>query len=864
MLEKNQIKSITEINHTYPEELERLKVYQRATNYLAAAQIYLQSNPLLQKPLTAQDIKPRLLGHWGTCPGINLIYAHLNRLITQYDANLFLITGPGHGAPAILANLYLEGSLQEHYPHLTHDLKGIEQFIHDFSWPDGFPSHLYAGLPGTIHEGGELGYALATSFGAVMDNPDLIVACIIGDGEAETGATATAWHSTKFLDPAESGAVLPIVHINGYKISSPTIYGTMSDQELIDLFHGYGYEPCIVSEENQDQQFPLDTRSMAPLQRVDLLDRDACGALAPDKERNERDASVMEPESGRQRELLNQDLNAPLFAAFDWAYHSIRSIQHAARSGTPIAQPRWPVILLRSLKGMGGIKEINGVRMEGSCRSHQVPAKDAKENPKSLHLLEEWLRSYHPEELFNSEGHPNKQLLKTSPKGKRRIGSNPHTIGGKICQPLVQENIQKYEIQLEKHEGKILRGQTKASNIGAIVPLLEDDIHHNPHQFRIFSPDELESNKLNVFKVTHRDYQWPVHLWDTDIDHHNGRVLEILSENTCQGWMQGYALTGRYALFPSYEAFLGIIATMVDQYAKFIKMSKEYPWRLPVPSLNYIATSTLWRQEHNGFSHQNPGFLNTLLNKKGEMVRIYLPPDANCLISTINHCLKSKNYINLVISNKSEMPQWLTMDEAIHHCRAGVSIWKWASTDDGIEPDVVMVGFSDILMTEVLAAAQLLREEIPSLRLRVINVTDLLVLESGSLHPHGLNQEMFNALFTSTCPVIFNFHGYSSALKQLLFHRGDTNRFTINGYREEGTTTTPFDMLVRNRASRYQLVNQAIQLASITNQAVAACAMEKISMFEYILNDHHRYIVAQGDDPDVIKNWKWEMNHTKT
>jgi xylulose-5-phosphate/fructose-6-phosphate phosphoketolase len=801
LLEKHQMRSIEEVNAEHREELDLLKIYQRATNYLAAAQIYLHNNVLLHEPLKAEDIKPRLLGHWGTCPGINLIYAHLNRLIIQYDIDMFLITGPGHGAPAILANLYLESSLHTYYPHLTQDLSGLQQFVRNFSWPDGFPSHLYAGLPGTIHEGGELGYALATAFGAVMDNPDLIVACIVGDGEAETGPTATAWHSPKFIDPAESGAVLPIVHINGYKISSPTIYGTMSDQELQDLFHGYGYHPCIVS---------------------------------------------------------GNDLNASLFAAMDWAYHLIRSIQEAARSGTPIAQPRWPVILLRSLKGMGGIKEINGVRIEGTYRAHQVPAPDVKENPQTLKLLDDWLHSYHPHKLFDSEGHPDENVLRMCPKGKRRMGSNPHTFGGKICQPLKQKDIHHYEIQLNRQGQEIMRGQKRISNVQSIVPLLEDIIHNNLHDFRIFSPDELESNKLNVFQATHRDYQWPLHSWDTYIAPDNGRVLEILSEHTCQGWMQGYALTGRYGLFPSYEAFLGIVATMVDQYAKFIKMSQDFPWRLPVPSLNYIATSTLWRQEHNGFSHQNPGFLNTLLNKKGEMVRIYLPPDANCLISTINHCLKSKNYINLVVANKLEMPQWLTMEEAISHCRAGASVWKWASVEDGIDPDVVMVGLSDILTVEVLAAAQLLREEVPALRLRVVNVTDLLVIESESLHPHGLDQQMFNALFTNHCPVIFNFHGYPSALKQLLFHRGDTQRFHINGYREEGTTTTPFDMLVRNGASRFHLINQAIRLASEKNPDVAASAMEKISMFDYILRDHRRYIIEHGDDPENIKNWTWK------
>ena len=801
LLENNRLKSLEEIQTKHKDELELLKLYQRTTNYLAAAQIYLESNVLLQEPLNAVDIKPRLLGHWGTCPGINLIYAHLNRLIIQYNIDMFLVTGPGHGAPAILANLYLEQSLQTYYPELSQDLEGLEKFIRRFSWPDGFPSHLYAGLPGTIHEGGELGYALATSFGAVMDNPDLIVACIVGDGEAETGPTATAWHSPKFIDPAESGAVLPIVHINGYKISSPTIYGTMNNEELQTLFLGYGYQPCIVE---------------------------------------------------------GSDLNAALFAAMDWAYHQIRLIQETARSGKPLAQPHWPIILLRSLKGMGGIKEIDGKRIEGSYRSHQVPAKDAKTNPKSLKLIEDWLRSYRPQELFDPEGHPIEKIFKLSPEGEKRMGSNPYTLGGRMCVPLKREDIRRYEIFLKSNGQIIERGQKKSGNVGAIVPLLEDVIRNNPHNFRIFSPDELESNKLNVFEVTHRDYQWPLQQDDTYIGSQNGRVLEILSEHTLQGWMQGYALTGRYALFPSYEAFLGIITTMVDQYAKFIKMSKEFPWRLPVPSLNYLATSTLWRQEHNGFSHQNPGFLNTLLNKKGETVRIYLPPDANCLISTIDHCLNSKNYVNLVIADKLDTPQWLTMSEAVMHCRAGASIWKWASTEDGVDPDVVLVGLGDDMTVEVMAAAQMLMEEVPALRIRVVNVTDLLVLESESLHPHGLDQGMFDALFTGQCPVIFNFHGYPSALQQLLFHRGDTKRFYINGYREEGTTTTPFDMLVRNEASRYHLAIQTIRLAALKNPDVAASAMEKISMFNYILRDHRRYIIEYGDDPEFIKNWVWK------
>lgn len=796
-LEANKHIKIEDMKRKHQQVLALLKDYQRATNYIAAAEIYLQDNVLLQRPLTADDIKPRLLGHWGTCPGINMIYAHLNRLILEYNISMFLITGPGHGAAANLANLYLEGSLEQFYPDLTLDAKGLRCLIRDFSWPNGFPSHLYPGVPGTIHEGGELGYALSTAFGAVMDNPDLIVACIVGDGEAETGPTATAWHSYKFIDPAESGAVLPIVHINGYKISSPTIYGTMGNDELEQLFQGYGYQPHIVE---------------------------------------------------------GDDLDAKLLVAMDQAYHEIRHIQKSAREGQRIERPHWPVILLRSPKGMSGIKEVNGKPIEGSYRSHQVPCKDLKTNPKSLKIVEAWLRSYHPEELFDPSGRPIEQLLQLCPKGSMRMGMNPHTFGGKEYIPLSLDSIVNYQIE----DVGSNRGGIKLSSIEAITPYFSDVIKRNPHNFRIFSPDELESNKLNVFDVTHRNYQWPLKPTDTDIGPEDGRVLEILSEHTCQGWLQGYVLTGRHGLFPSYEAFLGIVSTMMDQFTKFIKSSKAFPWRTPVSSLNYIATSTHWRQEHNGFSHQNPGFVNTLLNKQGDTVRIYLPPDANCLISTVNHCLRGQNYVNLIIAAKQDLPQWLSMDEAIAHCRAGASIWKWASTDEGIDPDVVLVGLGDDMMVEVLAAAQILHDEVPELRLRVINVCDLLVLESDSKHPHGMDPDMFNALFTAERPVIFNFHAYPSALHQLLFHHGDSTRFQVNGYREEGTTTTPFDMMVRNETSRFHLAMQALRLAAPRNPEVAVRVNEMVSYFNYVIRDHRRYIQEHGEDPKEITTWSWK------
>ncbi len=794
---------VSQIRSQHSGELEAIARYRRTTNYLSAAQIYLRDNVLLRTPLQPEHIKDRLLGHWGTSPGINLIYTHLNRLIRQHDLNMFLITGPGHGAPANLANLYLEGTLQEYYPELTLDLAGLGRFIRRFSWPGGFPSHLYPGVPGTIHEGGELGYALATAFGAVMDNPDLIVACIVGDGEAETGPTATAWHSTKYLDPAESGAVVPILHLNGYKISNPTIFGTMGDEELLELFTGYGYRVRIVED---------------------------------------------------------QDLDADLWTSLDWAYDEIRRIQQAARLQRRINQPRWPMLILRSLKGWTGIKEIDGEPVEGSFRSHQVPAKDAKTNPQSLRLLEDWLRSYHPEQLFDEEGRPAPDVLTQCPKGHRRMGSNPHTFGGRIRRDLDLPDISDHAVPVEEvyTKGGCRRGEKSIGNVAQLAEYLKEVVRRNPKSFRIFSPDELESNQLGkVLEVTQRDYQWPVKPHDSHIGPDNGRVLEILSEHTCQAWLQGYLLTGRHGLFPSYESFLGIVTTMMDQYAKFLKMSEEIPWRLPVASLNYLETSTLWRQEHNGFSHQSPGFINTILNKKPGLLRVYLPPDANCLISTVDHCLRSKNYVNLVIANKAPMPQWLSMPDAIAHCRAGASVWQWASIDDGVDPDVVLVGIGDSPTLEVMAAAHILRSEMPELRVRVVNVTDLLVLEEESEHPHGLDAEMFAALFTLDRPVIINFHGYPSAVKQLLFGRPNIHRFRINGYREEGTTTTPFDMSVRNGTSRFHLILQAIRMAVAHNSRVAARASERVHHYEYVLADHRRFIQENGKDPEEIANWEW-------
>ncbi|HYT28932.1 MAG TPA: phosphoketolase family protein [Ktedonobacteraceae bacterium] len=797
--------AVEQVRQAHAVELEAIARYRRVSNYLAAAQIYLKDNVMLEEPLKPEHIKDRLLGHWGTSPGINLVYAHLNHLILRDKLDMFLVTGPGHGAPANLANLYLEGTLHDYYPDLTFDHKGLREFVRRFSWPGGFPSHLYPGVPGTIHEGGELGYALATAFGAAMDNPDLVVACIVGDGEAETGPTATAWHSYKFLDPAESGAVLPIVHLNGYKISNPTIYGTMSDEELLALFTGYGYWVIFVE---------------------------------------------------------GDDLDASLYGALDQAYAEIRHIQQAARSGRPIVKPRWPVILMRSLKGMSGVKELDGEPIEGSYRSHQVPITDPKTNPEHLKVLEGWLRSYHVEELFDEQGSPKAEILDQCPKGDARMGSNPHTFGGRIRerQPIELPDIFDYAVPVERvAEGTSTPARhSMVSGVEQVGLYLKEVITRNPHTFRIFSPDELESNKLGAtLEVTKRDYQWPIPPHNEKLSSHDGRVIEKLSEHTCQAWLQGYLLTGRYGLFPSYEAFLNIVVSMMDQFSKFLKMSQEISWRLPVASLNYLETSTLWRQEHNGFSHQSPGLINDILNRKAEVSRVYLPPDANCLVSTVDHCLHSREYVNLIIANKPPMPQWLSMPDAVAHCRAGASIWQWASIDDGINPDVVLVGIGDNPTLEVMAAAHILRHELPELRVRVVNVTDLFILEKNTAHPHGLDDEMFESLFTVDSPVIINFHGYPSAVKQLLFGRQHTRRFHINGYQEEGTTTTPFDMNVRNGTSRFHVIMQAILLAAARNPQVAVRASERIHHYEYVLVDFRRYIQEHGVDPEEIANWQW-------
>jgi xylulose-5-phosphate/fructose-6-phosphate phosphoketolase len=773
--------------------------YRRAVDYLAAAQIYLKDNVLLEQPLKSEHVKERLLGHWGTSPGINLVYAHLNQLILRTDANILLVTGPGHGAAANLANMYIEGTLEEFFPDLTRDRAGLERFIKRFSWPEGFPSHLSPALPGVIHEGGELGYALSTAFGAALDNPDLLVACIVGDGECETGPTAGAWHSNKFLNPATDGAVLPIVHLNGFKISSPTIYATMTDEELRWLFQGYGYGVRIV-------------------------------------------------------DYANDNIDADTDAAMTWAWQQIRSIQTAARSAGRIERPGWPMIILRTPKGFGGIKSLEGKAIEGSFRSHQVPAKDLRTNPVHLRAVEKWLRSYRPQELFDQQDRPAEDILALCPRGEKRMGMSVHSFGGRLRQPLQLPSLYEHAVDVKDH------GAISVSNMEVLAKYLRQVVQLNKkaRNFRIVCPDELESNRLGeVLEVTNRQYVWPVPETAEHIAA-DGRVLEVLSEHNCQGWLQGYLLTGRHGIFPCYEAFLPIVDGMMNQYAKFLKSSLEVPWRLPISSLNYLLTSESWRQDHNGYSHQGPGFINNLLTKKGHTYRIYLPPDANCVLSTIDHCLQATDYINLVITGKQPMPQWLSMDEAIEHCRVGASIWPWASTNGAEDPQITLAGCGDNLTLEVMAAAQILRQELPQWRVRVVNVTRLMVLGIPQKYPPGMEERQFQRLFPLNCPVIFNFHGYTAAIKQLLWERPGNERFDINGYREEGTTTTPFDMQVRNRTSRFHLVIQAAEKMAVQQPSVATTAESLIRKYQARLRQHHQFICAEGIDPPETTNWRWQ------
>ncbi|KAF7424227.1 hypothetical protein PC9H_009533 [Pleurotus ostreatus] len=762
-----------------PDELKNIQMFRRAADYIAAAMIFLNDNVLLKDKLTHDQIKPRLLGHWGTCPGLTMVYAHINRLIRNNGIEALYVVGPGHGAPAILSCLWLEDSMSPFMPEITQDNAGLKKLISRFSAPGGFPSHINAATPGAIHEGGELGYALSVSFGAVMDKPDLVVACIVGDGEAETGPTATAWHAYKYIDPAESGAVIPIVHVNGFKISERTIYGTMDNKEMTALFTGYGYQVRIVEDlENIDQD---------------------------------------------------------LAASMDWALGEIRTIQKAARSGNPIVKPRWPVLILRTPKGWFGPKAFHGELIEGSFHSHQVPLPNAKTSDEELSALHDWLSSYKPEELFTESGVPVPEVLSIIPeKAQLKLGQNPDSYSTYV--PLITP------------DWKPLCGErgSQDSCMKAVGRFLKEVVKENPTTFRVFSPDELVSNKLDaVLDDSGRNFQW-----DIASRGKGGRVIEILSEHTCQGMLQGYTLTGRTGLFPSYEAFLGIVHTMMVQYAKFAKMAVETTWRQDVGSLNYIETSTWARQEHNGFSHQNPSFIGAVLNLKARFARVYLPPDANCFLSTVSHCLRAKNYVNLMVGSKQPTPVWLSPEEADQHCIAGASIWKFASTDGGVDPDVTLVGIGVEVTFEVIAAAALLRKLVPELRVRVVNVTDLMILSSSGTHPHSLTDEAFDSLFTKDKPIHFNYHGYPIELKGLLFGRPRLDRITMEGYKEEGTTTSPFDMMLCNNTSRYDVAIAAVRAGARVNPKVAVDAHAKESYIKHLIKKDRDFILEHGKDQD--------------
>ncbi|KAF8150640.1 phosphoketolase [Crassisporium funariophilum] len=763
------------------EELDAVLQFRRAANYIAAAMIFLNDNVLLEKDITHDNIKPRLLGHWGTCPGLVMVYAHLNRIIRKTGLDALYVVGPGHGAPAILSCLWLEDSLSPFMPDYTRDYAGLKKLISRFSAPGGFPSHINAETPGSIHEGGELGYALAVAFGAVMDKPDLVVACIVGDGEAETGPTATAWHAYKYIDPAESGAVLPILHVNGFKISERTIFGVMDDKEIVALFTGYGYQVRIISD-------------------LPNLDND-------------------------------------IAASMEWALAEISKIQKAARSGNPIVKPRWPVLILRTPKGLSGPKEFHGEFIEGSFHSHQVPLPGAKTSAEELRLLQEWLSSYKPNELFTKDGVPNEAVLSLIPEtNSKKLGQKKEAYAAYA--PLKTMDWQKLCVE---------KG-TQESCMKAVGRFLKDVIKDNPTSFRIFSPDELVSNKLDaVFDITGRDFQW-----DVASRAQGGRVIEILSEHTCQGMLQGYTLTGRTGIFPSYEAFLGIIHTMMVQYSKFTKMASETKWRQPCGSLNYLETSTWTRQEHNGFSHQNPSFIGAVLNLKAQFARVYLPPDANCFLSTVSHCLRAKNYVNLMVGSKQPTPVWLSPAEADRHCIAGASVWGFASVDGGIDPDVVLVGIGVEMTFEVIAAAALLRKVAPELRVRVVNVTDLMILANTGTHPHAMTEDSFKTLFTEDRAIHFNYHGYPIELKGLLFGRPNLDRISIEGYNEEGTTTSPFDMMICNHTSRFDVAIAAIRGAAKRNTKVAVYAHERCSTLQHLMQKEKEYIYAFGKDHDDI------------
>jgi xylulose-5-phosphate/fructose-6-phosphate phosphoketolase len=778
-----------------------MDAYWRAANYLSVGQIYLYDNPLLKEPLRREHIKPRLLGHFGTTPGLNFVYVHLNRVLNEFDLDMMLITGPGHGGPGIVANAYLEGTYTEVYPNISQDEAGLKRLFTQFSFPGGIPSHCAPETPGSIHEGGELGYSLSHAFGAAFDNPNLIVACIVGDGEAETGPLATSWHSNKFLNPERDGAVLPILHLNGYKIAGPTLLARIDPEELDALLRGYGYSPRYVEGD---------------------------------------DPAVMHP-------LMAKEL--------DEAIGEIRRIQTEARRDGFKERPRWPMIVLRSPKGWTGPKEVDGLAVEGTFRSHQVPLAGVRENPKHLKMLEAWMRSYRPEELFDDSGRLMAELSALAPRGNRRMGANPHANGGLLLHDLRLPDFRGYAVKVAK-PGSV---QAEATRIQG--EMVRDVLRMNAEgrNFRVFSPDETMSNRWSaVFEQTSRESTARILPTDDHVDP-EGRVMEMLSEHQCQGWLEGYLLTGRHGMFSCYEAFIHIVDSMFNQHAKWLKVSSQIPWRRPIASLNYLLSSHVWRQDHNGFSHQDPGFIDHVVNKKAGVIRVYLPPDANCLLSVTDHCLRSRNYVNVIVAGKQPSPQWLDMDAAEKHCAAGIGIWEWASNDERSEPDVVMACCGDVPTLETLAAVKLLRGEFPELRVRVINVVDLMRLQPPSEHPHGLDDRSFDELFTGGLggapkPIIFAYHGYPWLIHRLTYRRANHGNLHVRGYKEEGTTTTPFDMVVLNDLDRFHLAGDVIDRVP----GLAARAAHAKQHLRDKLLEHKEYVRKHGDDMPEVRDWMWE------
>ena len=801
--------SVSMLNVPAPDTLRKMDAYWRAANYVSVGQIYLLDNPLLKSPLTLAHIKPRLVGHWGTAPGLNFIYVHLNRVIKERDLNVLFITGPGHGGPAIVANVYLEQTYSEVYPNITQDEAGLKQLFRQFSFPGGVSSHVAAETPGSIHEGGELGYCLAHAYGAAFDNPDLLVACVIGDGEAETGPLATSWHSNKFLNPVHDGAVLPILHLNGYKIAGPTVLARIPHNELDALLRGYGYAPYFVEGDDPQQMHRL------------------------------------------------------MAATLDVVLAEIDSIQHDARTNGFTGRPRWPMIVLRSPKGWTGPKEVDGKQTEGTFRSHQVPMAGMSQAG-HVEILERWLKSYRPHELFDESGRLISELAALAPAGKRRMGANPHANGGALLQDLNLPDYRNYAVAVMQP------GAVDAEATRIQGELIRDVIKSNVDNFRVFSPDEAASNRWGaMFEVTDRCSTAEILATDEHVAP-DGRVMEMLSEHQCEGWLEGYLLTGRHGFFSCYEAFIHIVDSMFNQHAKWLKVSRQIPWRRPVASLNYLLTSHVWRQDHNGFSHQDPGFLDHVANKKSGVIRIYLPPDANTLLSVTDHCLRSRNYVNVIVAGKQPAPQWLDMDAAIKHCAAGLGVWHWACNEQtgeqtsyqagepGSGPDVVMACCGDVPTLETLAAAQLLRGYFPDLKVRVINVVNLMKLQPGSAHPHGLSDAEFDLLFTTSKPIIFAFHGYPLLIHRLTYSRTNHHNLHVHGYREEGTTTTPFDMAVLNDLDRFHLAAAVIDRVP----ALGARALPVQQDIQAKLLAHKAYIYQHGEDMPEVRDWKWAQFRT--